>query len=118
MISPTTVTEIEARFEESLMWRIPFDIGSRDYYQRRGTLYIEIQPGSGTYESYKPIHSSVHDGDAFKTSIELSHSVTEARHDETSIKGQFTGIYDVCLSWISGATLLPRLWNQSLDEGG
>ena len=101
MVSSTIITEVEARFEECLTWKIPFDIGNRDYYQRRGTLYIEIQPGSETYESYKPINSSVHDGDAFKTSINLSHVVTEARHDchkTTSLKGQFTGVYDTCLS--------------------
>tara|TARA_B110001450_G_scaffold201331_1_gene190416 strand:- start:559 stop:876 length:318 start_codon:yes stop_codon:yes gene_type:complete len=103
MVSPTIITEIEAQFKERLTWNIPFDIGCREYYQRRGTLYLETQPGSETFESYKPMHSSVHDGDGFKTSIELSHSMTEAmRHDETlfSLKGHFTGVYDVCLEWI------------------
>ena len=91
------VAAITASYTEWLTWQLPFTLDDKRHYINRGTLYVEMVPDSETYSAFKPIHSTIHDGDQFKHTNEVVS--THTRQDfPLSEKGRFIGINDPCVS--------------------
>ena len=95
----STTTQVEGRFTEFLTWRLPFSLDGRDFYQRRGTLYVETVAGSQEYETFKPCYSTAHDSDAFKRAeqLDIISNVTGEEAQRHSARGKFQGLRDECL---------------------
>ena len=88
---------ITAVFHVWLTWKLPFPLAERDYYQRRGTLYVETQPGCGTYQAYKPVHCTAHGSDGFKHEQEIMQQDPLGGCDLISQEGVFGGVHDPCV---------------------
>ena len=87
---------ITAMFTEWLRWDLPEPIGKREYYQRRGTLYVETEPGSDQFIEYKPSFCSVCDSGAFKRADSIYVDTTVSNDDRTpSAPGVFRGVTNI-----------------------
>ena len=95
-VDAAPVSSVTASYTEWLTWQLPFSMTGKDYYTQRGTLYVEVEPGSGKYTCFKPVHSTAHDADGFKR----AETVLEDTPSKTlglSQEGQFEGVYDACV---------------------
>ena len=94
--SSTPTSAITASYTNWLTWQLDFSLRGKEYYARRGTLYVEMEPGSDIYKAFKPVYSTAHDTDGFKRPEAILED-QPVKSMGFSEEGLFAGVYDACI---------------------